>query len=507
MLISPSRLQERWSLNPSTVLHIGAHEAEELTDYGRLGWGASRTVWVEAIPDLARQLARQLAGRPNHRVINAVAWDSDEELTFRVASSTQSSSVLPMKYHLQEYPSIVESSVFSVHGERLESVLVGDPIMSGIDFINLDIQGAELHALRGLGNALESTKAIYSEINLVELYEGCATLASISAYLRIKGFRLVDAQLTSAGWGDALWLRREDVGRVAGTLLASRIRCRVFSARTRRIFRGVHRRIKRSRAASFVRGKTSSALVRAMFALPLSTRLGALRVLNQSVGRGFTGGLALEVALLLEATTLPTEPVIFDVGANVGSWTSQMRLRLPQAACFAFEPSSAAFDRLRTAVRDGTMVVPVRIAFSDTAGSGSLFFDNPGSSLASLYQRDLANHGISLDNHEVVETARLDEWCFKNNVVPDIIKIDVEGHELAVLRGSSQILNRVHAVQFEFGGTCIDAGIWFRDLWNFLEPYGFEMFRMTPCGLLRIKKYSEQEEVFVFQNYVAVRSS
>jgi hypothetical protein len=62
----------------------------------------------------------------------------------------------------------------------------------------------------------------------------------------------------------------------------------------------------------------------------------------------------------------------------------------------------------------------------------------------------------------------------------------------------------VKAVQFEFGGTAIDARKYFRDYWNLFKEMDFSIYRYTPGGPMQITQYSEKEERFEYMNYVAV---
>ncbi len=207
MLLPPRALAERWGLSPQTILHIGAHEGEELALYDEAGWGKHRVVWVEALPDLAEDLKRRLAARREQVVICAVAWDKRERLNFYRTNNGQSSSALSLKEHRRAYPSIVEVESLDVDGVPLADALLDDPIlMEPIGLINLDIQGAELRALIGLRDSLSNAAAVYSEVNVVELYTGCATLQLLNRFLAARNFRLVDLKITDEGWGDALWL-------------------------------------------------------------------------------------------------------------------------------------------------------------------------------------------------------------------------------------------------------------------------------------------------------------
>ena len=77
-------------------------------------------------------------------------------------------------------------------------------------FLNLDIQGAELSALRGMGRNISTCLAIYTEVNLRELYKGVPLLEEMDAFLSEKGFVRVDWEIFSQlGWGDALYINQQ----------------------------------------------------------------------------------------------------------------------------------------------------------------------------------------------------------------------------------------------------------------------------------------------------------
>jgi hypothetical protein len=85
------------------------------------------------------------------------------------------------------------------------------------------------------------------------------------------------------------------------------------------------------------------------------------------------------------------------------------------------------------------------------------------------------------------------------------MKLDVEGNELAVLRGAEQVLGSVTVVQFEFGGAQIDQRLYLADYCRFFTTRGFDLARLTPSGLTRLKTYEEADEVFRTTNFYAVR--
>ena len=82
----------------------------------------------------------------------------------------------------------------------------------------------------------------------------------------------------------------------------------------------------------------------------------------------------------------------------------------------------------------------------------------------------------------------------------------MEGHELDVLRGATEMLRegKVSLVSFEFGGCNIDTRTFLQDFWYFFESYGMSMMgRITPTGFVQpLGKYSELYEQFTTTNYL-----
>ena len=192
-----------WGIPIGDVLHVGAHRAEELESYSRNGFNF--VTWVEAQPQLAKELLGRL-DKTRNRVINIAAWDTNGELkSLKITNNSQSSSLLNMKTHIDAYPDISVTNEIQIEAKRLDSILPQD---SKFSLINLDIQGAELNALKGLGDILTRTDVIYCEVNRKQLYEGCALVNDIDSYLKQFNFRRVSTKwYIRAGWGDAVYIK------------------------------------------------------------------------------------------------------------------------------------------------------------------------------------------------------------------------------------------------------------------------------------------------------------
>ena len=186
------------------ILHVGAHECEELRDYVAAGVTANNIVWVEGNQDkVALMKAR---GVPN--VYYGLVSDNEEDVVFNITNNGQSSSILALETHKVEHPQVYVSEVRNQRTTTLKKLVEENGIDARrLNFWNFDIQGAELMALRGAGDLLESADALYLEVNEKELYKGCALLGEMDAFLAERGFRRVDMVMLNHGWGDAVYVR------------------------------------------------------------------------------------------------------------------------------------------------------------------------------------------------------------------------------------------------------------------------------------------------------------
>jgi FkbM family methyltransferase len=221
-----------------------------------------------------------------------------------------------------------------------------------------------------------------------------------------------------------------------------------------------------------------------------------------SKGIGYQAPLKTEVEFLIGSNT--NEFILFDIGANIGNFSLLVVELFPKSTVYSFEPSKATFDQLVQNIESQLQITAHPIAFGEDNKQASLYSNEVGSGMASLYNRNLNNPSIKFNQSEKIQVQKLDDWVAKNKVNPDYIKIDVEGSELSVLRGGTNTLRKVKAVQFEFGGTAIDAKTYFQDYYNFFTQLNFILYRYTPTGLLKIETYSEKEEIFEFMNYIAI---
>jgi FkbM family methyltransferase len=202
---------------------------------------------------------------------------------------------------------------------------------------------------------------------------------------------------------------------------------------------------------------------------------------------------------------------LFDVGANVGEFTLEIIQAFGKGKfnLYAFEPSSRAWAQLRQRVPDMPNINVQQLALSHEEGTAELYFPEEGSTLASLYQRDLGHTKWNFGKKESVKISTVDKFCEKNKIeYIHLLKMDVEGHELDLLKGAQGMLgkNAIEVIQFEFGGANIDSRTYFKDFYQLLAPK-YRIYRILAGGLRELPAYTEKLEIFQSANYLAIRRS
>ena len=186
------------------IIHIGAHELEELPDY--LKGNIKRIIWIEANPEKYIFIEEKLKNFGNMTLGKFAAGRITDSLILNLANNGQSSSLLEFGTHRSSYPNIDYISKIKVEVKPIDLWLDENIENKNLyNFINIDIQGYELEALKGMPNQLKLADYVYLEVNFEKVYLGCSELNDIDQFLLKFGFRRVGIRKTDKGWGDAIY--------------------------------------------------------------------------------------------------------------------------------------------------------------------------------------------------------------------------------------------------------------------------------------------------------------
>lgn len=107
------------------------------------------------------------------------------------------------KYPIEQYG----QDMIRVRAITLESFMVQNNIAS-IDVMWMDVQGAELNALKGLGNKIKDLKIVHLEVEFIEIYKGQPLFGSVDSYLKKSGFDQLGFTSKTHYSGDVVYVNR-----------------------------------------------------------------------------------------------------------------------------------------------------------------------------------------------------------------------------------------------------------------------------------------------------------
>jgi len=167
--------------------------------------------------------------------------------------------------------------------------------------------------------------------------------------------------------------------------------------------------------------------------------------------------------------------VFLDVGANIGSYTI-LASAVAGASTIALEPVPSTFTHLKNNVSINNIENLVTLRNS---GAGAR-----NATLKFTRNHDTVNHVVSEGEEErdtvEVPVLTVNEICAQR--IPFLIKIDVEGFEMEVLRGASEILsnNNLQALIIELNGSCQRYGVKEEEIHELILGYGFQPYQYKP---------------------------
>jgi FkbM family methyltransferase len=207
MLIDFNYLVKKYKITFRGILHVGAHECEEIGYYDSK-LPRNKVLWVDALSDKVQQSIKK---HKNILIECAAVSDKEEKLIFHRSNNGQSSSILELGTHKKHHPEIHYVDNIEMTTQLLSNILAKYPDID-FNFLNLDIQGAELKALKGMESYLYKVDYIYTEVNTEYVYENCALVTELDEYLEKFGLKRVEIKIYgNCGWGDAFYIRYRDV--------------------------------------------------------------------------------------------------------------------------------------------------------------------------------------------------------------------------------------------------------------------------------------------------------
>jgi len=163
------------------------------------------------------------------------------------------------------------------------------------------------------------------------------------------------------------------------------------------------------------------------------------------LGYAIKGDLLIKSEISLILKNINIGDIFFDIGSGFGEYAMNVANSLPDLKVYAFEPSNNTFEMLcKNIQRNGleTQIILKKVALSDHIGIFGLASEKDGKFL--LDPSHCGGDAVVHPN-EFVEVTTIDEFITDNCIEHvEFIKVDVEGHELAILRGAEKCISKFH---------------------------------------------------------------
>lgn len=204
--------------------------------------------------------------------------------------------------------------------------------------------------------------------------------------------------------------------------------------------------------------------------------------------------------------------VVFDVGANVGDWSSALLSLLPDATAreavdlYIFEPVPATFAFLRNRLgAQNPGLHYEQVALSSEEGKGTIYIHGRNAGTNSLYAESPGNE------EESVAISRTTAAAFCQAAgIPHVhlLKCDTEGHDMEVIRGALPLLatQKIAVLQFEYNHRWVYARQFLRDVFLAVEKLPYRLAKLQPDRLLVFRQWHPELEKFFEGNYALIRT-
>lgn len=233
--------------------------------------------------------------------------------------------------------------------------------------------------------------------------------------------------------------------------------------------------------------------------------IGILKFQNHKV----SGEHFLVTQVLKNNLTNIVQPVIFDVGANLGSYSRLLSKVFPNAQIHAFEPNENTFKQLVYNAGNSFKCINLGMDAEEKTKDIFVYSSNLASSHASIYKEAFTSYHKRKDIVKFqIQMSSIDLYCEKEKIRNiDFLKIDTEGNEFNVLSGAKSLLaeKKINFIQFEFGECDIFSRFFLHDFYSILVDYN--IYRLDSNRLIPIFEYSPANEIFRYQNFLAINKN
>lgn len=224
----------------------------------------------------------------------------------------------------------------------------------------------------------------------------------------------------------------------------------------------------------------------------------------KTLGSLSTGNYKCEPELLLIHQLLKDDSVFVDIGTNKGIYLYQAEKVIKKGKIYGFEPNTSLVNYIKPLF---PKVKLFPLAVSSSTGTSVLHIPKKGNGLQDT-RASLEDMGDAVERLEI-QTITLDDWAKQENVSKiDLVKIDVEGHELDTIKGCKTILETIKPI-FIIEIELRHAKYQINEIFGFIKSYGYEVFYferksliLQPFNVSQMADFQKDEFLNDFNRYI-----
>lgn len=224
----------------------------------------------------------------------------------------------------------------------------------------------------------------------------------------------------------------------------------------------------------------------------------------KTLGSLSTGNYKCEPELLLIHQLLKDDSVFVDIGTNKGIYLYQAEKVIKKGTIYGFEPNTSLVNYIKPLF---PKVKLFPLAVSSSTGTSVLHIPKKENGLQDT-RASLEDMGDAVERLEI-QTITLDDWAKQENVSKiDLVKIDVEGHELDTIKGCKAILETIKPI-FIIEIELRHAKYPINEIFDFIKGFDYEVFyfdrkslSLKPFEVSQMADFQKEEYLNDFNTYI-----
>lgn len=203
--------------------------------------------------------------------------------------------------------------------------------------------------------------------------------------------------------------------------------------------------------------------------------------------------------------------IIFDVGANVGDWSSCIIELLRTIKnkkiidLYLFEPVPTTLNILKNNLGDADWLHYESFALSSANNVGQMYICGDSAGTNSMYPLETGNHLTKI----IVPKITVTEFCKERSIDHvDLLKCDTEGHDMDVFEGTLPMLRdgRISVMQFEYNHLWIFSRHFLKDIFDATVNIPYSLGKVFPDHVELYDRWCPEHDRFFEANYVLIRN-